>query len=73
LLIFTKEYRTWGPFHHRSNVVRLTVTVRARNETQLVMRASAQYYLGAIENPEPYQSFFRTLEHALFTERELTR
>ncbi len=71
LLIFTKEYRTMGPFLHRSNVVRLTVTVRARNETQLVVRASAQYYMRAVENPEPYQSFFRTLEQAVFAEREL--
>ena len=73
LLIFTKTYRTWGPFYNRSNVVRLTVTVRARNETQLVVRASAQYYMRAVENPEPYQSFFRTLEQAAFAERELAR
>jgi hypothetical protein len=73
LLIFTKTYRTWGPFFYRSNLVRLTVTVRSRNETQLVVRASAQYYMRAAENPEPYQSFFRTLEQAVFAERELAR
>ena len=73
LLIFTKTYRTWGPFFYRSNLVRLTVTVRSRNETQLVVRASAQYYMGAVENPEPYQGFFRTLEQAVFVERELAR
>jgi len=73
LLIFTKTYRSWGPFYHRNNLVRLTVTVRTRNETQLVVRASAQYYLRAVENPEPYQSFFRTLEQAVFAERELVR
>ncbi len=73
LLIFTKTYRSWGPFYHRSNVMRLTVTVRARNETQLVVRASAQYYMRAVENPEPYQKFFRTLEQAVFTERALAR
>ncbi len=73
LLIFTKTYRTWGPFFYRDNLVRLTVTVRSRNETQLVVRASAQYYMGAAEDPEPYQSFFRTLEQAIFAERELAR
>ncbi len=73
LLIFTRTYRTWGPFWHRSDLVRLTVTVRSRNETQLVVRASAQYYLRPVENPEPYQKFFRTLEQALFVEAHLLR
>jgi hypothetical protein len=71
LLIFTKTYRTWGPFWHRSDLVRLTVTVRKRNESQLVVRASAQYYLRAVEDPAPYQKFFRTLEQALFLEGRL--
>ncbi len=66
LLILAKQFRSWGPFYHRSDLVRLTVTVRPRGETQLVVRASAQYYLMAIEDPEPYQKFFRTLEQALF-------
>ncbi len=73
LLIFSKTYRSWGPFYHRNNLVRLTVTLRPLNPTQLVVRASAQYYMRAVEEPEPYQKFFRTLEHAVFTERELTR
>ena len=66
LLLFTKNYRTWGPFWHRSDLVRLTATVRKRNESQLVVRASAQFYLRAIEDPAPYQKFFRALEQALF-------
>jgi hypothetical protein len=66
LLVFTRAYRSWGPFWHRSDLVRLTVTVRKRNEAQLVVRASAQYYLKAVEDPLPYQRFFRTLEQALF-------
>jgi len=66
LLILTRQFRRWGPFYHRSDLVRLTVTVRPRGETQSVVRASAQYYLRAIEGPEPYQKFFRTLEQALF-------
>lgn len=71
LLIFTKSYRTWGPFWHRSDVVRLTVTVRRRSESQLVVRASAQFYLRAVENPVPYQKFFRTLEQALFLQGQV--
>lgn len=68
LLIFTRVYRTWGPFWHRSDLVRLTVTVRERNGTQLVVRASAQYYLRAVADAEPYQKFFRTLQQAMFVE-----
>lgn len=66
LLLFTREYHRWGPFWHRSDLVRFTVTVRKRNESQLVVRASAQFYLRAVEDPVPYQKFFRTLEQALF-------
>lgn len=68
LLFLTRHYRSWGPFHHRSDLVRLTVTIRDRNDTQLVVRASAQFYLRAIEDPLPYQQFFRTLEQAIFLE-----
>jgi hypothetical protein len=73
LMIFTKTYRTWGPFWHRSDLVRLTVTVRERNETQLVVRASAQYYLRAVADAEPYQKFFRTLQQSMFVEGRLVQ
>jgi hypothetical protein len=66
LLVLNRNYRTWGPFSHRSNLVRFTATVRKRSETQLVVRASAQFYLRAVEDPAPYQKFFRTLEQTLF-------
>lgn len=66
LLILSQNIHTWGPFFHRSDLVRLTVTVRQRNTAQLVVRTSAQYYLRAVEDPAPYQQFFRTLEQALF-------
>lgn len=69
LVVFTKTYRSWGPFWHRSDLVRLTVTVRARNEKQLIVRAAAQFYLQPIETPEPYQQLFRALEQAMFSER----
>jgi hypothetical protein len=72
LLIMTRTYRTWGPFAHRSDEVRITVTIRARNESQLVVRASAQYFLRAVDDPEPYQAFFRTLAQAMFLEAQRT-
>jgi len=42
------------------------VTVRPRGQTQLLVRASAQYNLKAIEDPEPYQQFFSSLSKAIF-------
>ena len=66
LLVLSRNYRTWGPFYHRNNLVRFTATVRKRNDAQLVVRASAQFYLRAVEDPAPYQQFFRTLEQSLF-------
>lgn len=49
-----------------NNLLKMTVTVKPRGETQLVVRANAQYGLVAIEDPEPYQDFFTSLEKALF-------
>jgi hypothetical protein len=46
--------------------LRMTVTVRPRGETQMLVRASAQYNLIAVEDPEPYQQFFTALEKSLF-------
>lgn len=66
LLVLNRSYQTWGPFYHRNNLVRVTATVRKRNNAQLIVRASAQYYLRAVEDPAPYQQFFRALEQALF-------
>ena len=71
LLLFSKTWMGWGPFHHRADLVRLTVTVRKRNEAQSVVRASAQFYLQGIEEPEPYQRFFRALEQQLFLQARL--
>lgn len=68
LLFLTRNYRSWGPFYHRSDLVRITVSVRNRNDSQLVVRASVQFYLRAVEDPVPYQQFFRALEQAVFLE-----
>jgi hypothetical protein len=66
LLLLTRSFNTWGPFWHRSNLVRFTATIRNRGNSQLIVRASAQFYLQAVEEPGPYQQFFRALEQALF-------
>ena len=68
LLFLTRNYRSWGPFHHRSDLARITLSVRNRKNSQLIVRANAQFYLRAVEDPVPYQQFFRALEQAVFLE-----
>lgn len=46
--------------------LRMTVTVRPRSETELLVRASAQYQLEPVDDPEPYQDFFTALEKSMF-------
>jgi len=46
--------------------LRMTITVRPLGEGQLVVRASAQYNLKAIEDPETYQQFFDAFAKAMF-------
>ena len=46
--------------------LRMTVSVRPRGKTQLLVRANAQYEIYAIEDSEPYQQFFESLSKALF-------
>lgn len=46
--------------------VRLSVTVREKNDKQIAVRASAQQHLKAIEDPEIYQDFFNSLQKAMF-------
>jgi hypothetical protein len=47
-------------------VVRMTVTVRKRNQKQTAVRASAQYNLTGVSDAKPYQQFFNALEQAMF-------
>ncbi len=46
--------------------LRMTVTVRPRGETQLLVRANAQYNVYPVTDPEPYQQFFTALGKAMF-------
>lgn len=46
--------------------LRMTVTVRKRGETQLAVRANAQYNDQAVTEPKPYQQFFAAFEKAMF-------
>jgi hypothetical protein len=66
LIIFNTNFRSWGPFNYRNDLTRLTVTVRPKEQTRSLVRASVQYAMRAVEDPEMYQKFFRTLEQSLF-------
>lgn len=46
--------------------LRITVTVRPRSQTQMLVRANAQYNETAVEDPLPYQQFFTALERSMF-------
>ena len=46
--------------------LRITVTVRPRGETQMLVRANAQYNRTAVEDPLPYQQFFTALGRSMF-------
>ena len=46
--------------------LRMTVTVRPRGSTQMLVRANAQYAEKAVEDPKPYQDFFTSLEKSMF-------
>ncbi len=46
--------------------LRITVTVRPRGDTQMLVRANAQYMDKAVEDPKPYQDFFTALEKSMF-------
>ncbi|MDE1045701.1 MAG: hypothetical protein OSA05_10560 [Nitrospinaceae bacterium] len=48
--------------------LKMTVSVRPKGETQLLVRANAQYQLKAVEDPQPYQNFFTALSKAMFLE-----
>ncbi len=46
--------------------LRMTVSVRPRGSSQLLVRANAQCNQRAVEDPEPYQQFFDSLGKSMF-------
>jgi hypothetical protein len=46
--------------------LRLTVSIRPKGESQTLIRANCQYQDRPVYDPEPYQSFFTSLEKAMF-------
>jgi hypothetical protein len=46
--------------------LRMSVSVRPRGTTQLMVRANGQYQEEAVTDPVPYQSFFNSLAKGMF-------
>lgn len=47
-------------------ILRITVSIRPRGTTQMLVRANAQYNIEAVEKPEPYQQFFDSLSKEIY-------
>ena len=47
---------------------KMTITVRARGKTQILVRANAQYKLLAVDDPIFYQQFFTAYSKSMFLE-----
>ena len=63
------RYKLW---EKKTYPLLITVTVRPKGETQLLVRANAQYNQKAVKNPLVYQNFFSVLEKSVFlTAREV--
>ena len=71
LIIFNTNFRSWGPFNYRNDLTRITVTVRPKEKTRSLVRASVQYNIRAVEDPEMYQKFFKTLSQSMFLAAEM--
>ncbi len=71
LLIFNTNFRTWGPFNYRNDLTRMTVTIRPKEKTRSLVRASLQCKSRAVEYPELYQQFFKTLAQSLFLSAQM--
>lgn len=66
MLLGTVTGSKFGKSQYQLYELKMTVTVRPRGETQMLVRANAQYNIEAVEDPKPYQDFFAALEKALF-------
>lgn len=60
-----------GTKFDRQLAIRMTVSVRAKGATQMVVRANGQLNIQPIEDPKAYQDFFASLEKSLFLTAQL--
>lgn len=51
--------------------LRMTVSVKPRGKSEMIVRANAQFNDRPVTDPQPYQSFFIALERAMFLSANL--
>jgi hypothetical protein len=51
-------------------VIKMTVTARKRGDSQLLVRANAQYNVTPVEDAKFYQEFFSAYSKAMFLEAQ---
>lgn len=51
--------------------LRMTVSVKPRGNSEMIVRANAQFNDRPVTDPQPYQSFFIALERAMFLSANL--
>ena len=49
-----------------TNQIKITVSVRAKGNDRMLVRANAQFNVSPVEDPKQYQNFFTSLEKSLF-------
>ena len=59
-----------GVKRFKTEIMRMTVSVRPRGETQLLVRANCQIGNELVQDPVPYQRFFAALSKSLFLEAQ---
>lgn len=64
------ELGTVSGTKRKGYALRMTVSIRPRGESQMIVRANAQYNLQTVEDPDPYQQFFNSLSKGLFLEAQ---
>ena len=64
------ELGTVSGTKRKGYTLRMTVSIRPRGESQMIVRANAQYNIQTVEDPEPYQQFFASLSRGLFLEAQ---
>ncbi len=60
-----------GTKYDKQMAIRMTVSVRPKGSTQMVVRANGQLNVNPIEEPKPYQDFYASLEKSLFLTAQL--
>ncbi len=60
-----------GTKYQPQSVIKMTISVRPKGATQMVVRANGQFNINPIEDPKAYQDLFASLEKSLFLTAQL--